>query len=234
MKIRRLRRAFLTPPARRRRRVTAVILSFCVIVGMFCMFDIAFRGALNRFARGRMNQSATQAINQAIAETLRESEGKYDHLVTLEQRGDGTVMALTTDMARVNQLKAAIVLAIGNQIEAWLSTQPVTIPLGTLIGSTLFAGKGPEIPLRFSSVGSAKASFASAFTSAGINQSRHQLLVETTVSISLISPGYNFDYEISDRVAIADTVLLGNVPESYTYIDDTRSSTLEKINDYTR
>ena len=234
MKRRRPRRAFLSPPARKRRRITAVIFLCCLIVSVFCICDISFRHKLNLYAQGWMNQAATEAINQAITDTLRESDGKYDHLVTLDQRGDGSVVALTTDMARVNQLKAAIVLSIGKKVEAWLSTQPVKIPLGTLIGSTIFAGKGPDVPFNISSVGSAKANFASAFTSAGINQSRHQLLVEATINISVVSPGNRFSYEISDRFVIADTVLVGNVPESYTYIDDTRNNLIDKINDYTK
>ena len=52
-------------------------------------------------------------------------------------------------------------------------TGDLSIPIGSLTGSTLLAGRGPRITVRMESVGSSEANFRNAFTSAGINQTQH-------------------------------------------------------------
>ena len=37
---------------------------------------------------------------------------------------------------------------------------------------------------------------------------------------------------MTSQFPLAETIVLGDVPDSYTYIDDTESSLLGKINDY--
>ena len=38
--------------------------------------------------------------------------------------------------------------------------------------------------------------------------------------------------EVKTSYPVTDTVIIGTVPEQYTYIDDTRDGLLGKINDY--
>ena len=40
------------------------------------------------------------------------------------------------------------------------------------------------------------------------------------------------DVHVTNRMAVTDTVIVGTVPDSYTYIDDTEQSLLGKVNDY--
>ena len=83
------------------------------------------------------------------------------------------------------------------------------------------SGVGPRIPIKLLPVATADAKFATAFTSAGINQTRHQIIVEVTVDIGVVLPGLRTGTEVTSQVNIAETIIVGNVPNTYTYREDT-------------
>lgn len=64
-------------------------------------------------------------------------------------------------------------------------------------------------------VGSAHAVFQSQFSDAGINQTRHQILLEVTVSVDILLPGGDLPAEISAQVPVAETIIVGSVPDTY-------------------
>ena len=78
-----------------------------------------------------------------------------------------------------------------------------------------------------------QADFISAFTDAGINQTRHQIILEVTAEMRILTGLGGVDTEVTNQLVVSDTVIVGHVPEQYTYIDDTEQSLLGKINDYT-
>ena len=73
--------------------------------------------------------------------------------------------------------------------------------------------------MRILSVDSIKADMSSRFTAAGINQTLHQIRVELAVSIWILVPGGLTSGSVSARIPVAETLLLGRVPESYTYFE---------------
>ena len=106
------------------------------------------------------------------------------------------------------------------------------IPLGTVFFPSIFAGQGPALHVGIASLGYADADFISAFTSAGVNQTRHQILLEIHAEARLMTTFGGCDVQLTTQMAVTDTVIVGTVPESYTYIDDTEQSLLGKVNDY--
>ena len=99
------------------------------------------------------------------------------------------------------------------------SAATIRIPLGNATGMDLLYGRGPKIPLRMIPLGSANADFVSVFTNAGINQTRHQVVIEAEVELSVLAPGSETTLTVSSQISVAETVLIGNVPDSYTYLD---------------
>ena len=68
------------------------------------------------------------------------------------------------------------------------------------------------------SIGSCTAHFENVFDHAGINQTKHQLMLQVTTGITVLLPWYNTDCELVSQVLIAETIIVGNVPDSYTQI----------------
>ena len=56
--------------------------------------------------------------------------------------------------------------------------------------------------------------------------------MDTTVGVSVLLPGTRGYFEVSSQVNLAETIIIGKVPDNYTDIVDTESDLLEKFNDY--
>lgn len=67
------------------------------------------------------------------------------------------------------------------------------------------------------SVGSSTAYLSNEFSSAGINQTRHQIILNVDVYVSILLPGFSTATKVSNAFTVAETVLVGTVPDSYTY-----------------
>lgn len=162
--------------------------------------------------------AVTLAINRVLSEMILTGELDYSDLMRLEKDESGAVTAVYANMGRINLLKAEIAGAVLREILDKDSVE-LRLPLGNLLGGTLFSGRGPGLPMRILSVESIKADLSSRFTSAGINQTLHQIRVELLVTVLIAAPGGLASSTVSTRVPVAETLLLGRVPESYTYFE---------------
>ena len=113
-----------------------------------------------------------------------------------------------------------------------VSPQELSIPVGSLTGSVLLAGRGPCISVRMESVGSSSASFENEFTSAGINQTKHLIVLNIDVVVSILLPGFSTATTISNAVTVAETVIVGSVPDTYTYFSSTSENFENDVKDY--
>ena len=134
-------------------------------------------------------------------------------------------------MAACNRLQAEILDIILERISQ-VSARELSIPVGTLSGLSLLAGRGPRITVRMESIGSSSARFKNEFYSAGINQTNHRIILYIDVSISILLPGFTTATNVSNAVTVAETVIVGAVPETYTYFSTTPDTYEEDLKDY--
>lgn len=58
------------------------------------------------------------------------------------------------------------------------------------------------------------------FTSAGINQTKHQIYLVVDVYVSILLPGFSTTTKFSNTYSVAETVIVGSVPDNYTYFSN--------------
>lgn len=183
----------------------------------FVLIAIPIRGYLRDLAGdiaiSDAADSITSAVNMCIREKLIESSRDYDYFVDLQKDADGNVTAITTNMARINTLSTDILHDI---IESSSRGElDLKIPLGSILGSSILQGRGPKIPVKLVMLTSSSASFRNDFTSVSINQSRHQIILEVRIEIDILLPWEVRTSEVISEVLIAETVIVGKVPETY-------------------
>ena len=149
----------------------------------------------------------------------------------MEKDTEGNITAVHSNMAAFNRLQAQILDIILARIDQ-VSARELSIPIGTLTGSALLAGRGPRISVRMESVGSSSAKFENRFDSAGINQTNHQIVLKVDVSVSILLPGFTTATTVSTAVTVAETVIVGAVPETYTYFSTQPDTYEEDLKDY--
>lgn len=183
----------------------------------FLLMDLQLRPQIREWGQARARYLATQAINQAISQELEENGEEYQDLVRFEKDQFGQILAVQTDVVKVNTMKSRMIARVSQKLND--AAAVIRIPLGNATGMDLLYGRGPKIPLRMIPLGSANADFVSVFTNAGINQTRHQVVIEAEVELNVLAPGSETTLAVSSRISVAETVLIGNVPDSYTYLD---------------
>ena len=120
----------------------------------------------------------------------------------------------------MNLLAARASLAAQQRI-AGLEQQSLYVPLGSALGLTLLAGSGPPIEVRILPVGAVNAGFTTEFETAGINQTRHKISLTLTAQVELVIPTGAMEVQVVTQVAVAESIIVGQVPDSYVTVEDT-------------
>ena len=165
-------------------------------------------------ARTQVMNVTSDLINDAIDRQIEEGSIAYDRMVYFEKDLDGRITALKTNMGLVNRLKTDTLNRINDEIMA-LDSDHIGIPLGSLFLPELLAGKGPRINVRVLSIRNSEADFCSRFSEAGINQTLHQLTLVVSVDVAVLVLGKTEGFTVESEVVVAETVIVGTVPETY-------------------
>ena len=155
----------------------------------------------------------TVQINKTVAELMGERDYGNGYFVVLEKNDRGEVTAISSNMARINALSAQILDRVVGATDN--RTLRVEIPLGNLTGISLLMGRGPAVPVQIIAMTSSRVEFKNSIVTAGINQTKHQIKLEIHVDIDILIPWATKSAQVTTEVLIADTIIVGQVPETY-------------------
>lgn len=172
---------------------------------------------LRTMSRHKADLSCTQIINDVVARELEKEDLRYEDLVHLVRGGNEEILAVQTDVTAANRFKAAVSSAIVEELERH-ALEEESVPLGTLLGKPLLGGHGPKIPFRIVPSQSVATSFSSQFLSAGINQTQHQIMLNISLEADAILSGLQTHVEVETSFLVAETLLVGTVPQTYAEI----------------
>lgn len=209
-------------------RVFIVLVIVCV-TGL--LFEMKIRPTVETMSTNQADIICTQAIHSAVANELEENQSKYHDLVAIRQDAQGNIIAIETNATAVNNLKSNITNKLTDSLQNG-STDDLSIPLGTLLNSQFFTGRGLNIPFKIVPTSTAATNLISKFSTAGINQTLHQINLTVDIDVEAILPGVSSPTHIHTSFLIAETVIVGKVPEAFTHVNGDDSSLPGKIFDY--
>lgn len=169
-------------------------------------------------AQAKARTLAVTVLNETVEEVVQEGVG-YDTLVRVTKDEQGQVRLLQADTSAMNHL-AARVSALAQEKLDRTENGSVQVPLGSALGLTLFAGAGPKLRVQVLPVGAIAARFDTEFQAAGINQTRHRILLTMTATVKLVIPTGAKTVEASTQVAVAESIIVGEVPQSFVDVED--------------
>ena len=196
------------------RKLLRFIIIFLVVVLVGLIFFRTKYDAICSLAETQVKNTTSDLINDAIDRQIEDGTIQYDRMVYFEKDLDGRITALKTNMSEVNRLKTDILNLINDEILA-LSVDDIGIPLGSLFLPEVLSGRGPSIPVEIMSIRNSDASFSSDFTEAGINQTLQQLNMHVSVDVTVLVLGKTNSFTISSQVVVAETIIVGDVPDTY-------------------
>ena len=195
---------------KRRLRLKCLLLA-AVLIAALLGTDAQLRPAIAAAAGSQANLYATQAIQEAVFQEMEGLELEYGDLVRLTYSDQGSVTSLQTDMLAMSRLQSAVTTSVIESILRF-SSQQVTLPAGSLTGNPFFSGRGPEVEIRLIPAGFVQTQMKNVFESAGINQTRHQILLNVRLDIQAVLPGYAIANQVDTDICLAETVIVGLVP----------------------
>lgn len=202
---------------RRMRKIVLLLLS----AGMIFLF---FRTEQNvtqvvlSLSQATARSLAIQALNEAASEMLGMGV-EYGDLMTVSTDAQGQVRLIQANTPEMNRLAARASLLAQEKLTA-MGQKTVIVPLGSAIGSTLFAGAGPGISVQILPVGSVQAAFSTDFSTAGINQTRHRISLVLTANVQIVIPTGAKNVQVSTQMAMAESIIIGQVPDSFTDVGE--------------
>lgn len=186
-----------------------IIVAFVSIIAV--LLDRQMRPLIKSVVFSQAQTVSTNVINQVVADELSRLDIDYSDIIDIQKDADGKILAVSTDMKKVNSLKSLMTLSIQDKISA-MEVQKTKIPLGTFTGTEILNGRGPKIPIDVSMSGSLIMDFKSEFVSAGINQTKHKLYLEVNSEVLAFIPGYPVNTVVKTSILIAETIIVGEVP----------------------
>ncbi|WP_298022315.1 sporulation protein YunB [uncultured Dysosmobacter sp.] len=216
----------------RRFLARALLFALTALVLALVIFATSqLRPLLESLATTRVSNTVNRIVFEAVNEAIANGEISYEQLISFEKDNEGKITAVHSNMAACNRLQSEILDIILARIDQ-VSARELSIPIGTLSGSTLLAGRGPRISVRMESVGSSTAKFENEFIDAGINQTKHQIVLNIDVYVSILLPGFTTVTQVSNAVTVAETVIVGTVPDTYTYFSSAPETYTEDAKDH--
>ena len=197
-----------------RRILRLFILLLIVLIVCFFAFRHRYHRIISALVQTQVKNATSDLINDAIDRQISNGNIHYDRMVYFEKDLDGKITALKTNMSEVNRLKTDLLNLINDEILA-MDSDHLGIPLGSLFLPELFSGRGPSIPVRILTIRNSEADFYSEFSQAGINQTLQKLNMRVQVDVAVLALGKVNDFSISSQVVIAETVIVGQVPDMF-------------------
>ena len=209
--------ASLTADADRTEKHYGTAVAFLTgLIGLFMFLSAAamfLKDISSQIAVSDASDIVTVQINKSIAQIMQEGDYDGDYFVTFSKNDRGEVTAISSNMARINALSARILDRVVGATDN--RTLTVEIPLGNLTGISLLMGRGPSVPVQIITLTSSRVEFNNSIVTAGINQTKHQINLEVKVDISILIPWATESAQVVTEVLIADTIVVGQVPETY-------------------
>lgn len=173
------------------------------------LLDLAF---------ARAYSMAVETINRAVKQAMAQGV-TYEELIDAQMDAQGRVSMLRANTMRMNELASQTALLAERELGS-AENQVVEIPLGAALGVSFLSGLGPRLEVQILPVGAVHTSFDTEFETAGINQTRHKIFLNLRATVSLIVPTGSQLVEVTSTVPIAESIIVGEVPESFVDVNN--------------
>lgn len=194
-----------------------ILVLVLIIIVPFGVVESNMKPTILAVAKAYAEQIAVRAIQDAINEKVAKSV-EYKDLIFIRTDNRGRVVLMQANTIKINSLAADTTLEIQKSL-AKLEGKVIPIPVGQVLKSQLLAAYGPKIHVTLVPMGTVKVKVIDDFQQAGINQTRHRIFLNVTGKVKIIIPLVSDNVEVATQVPIAETIIVGEVPQTFLNVD---------------
>lgn len=194
---------------------------FLILLALLIAVVIFFEYQAVPFQRKYINTQAkiisNDAITKAVNEVIQKYNYSYSDITEINYDSNGRVVSISTNPKTINELKVAMNKAVQKEIET-VTDADVSLNIGAFTELSLLSSWGPKVTFDFTFIGSFNSEIVSTFESTGINQTIHHIKFVVNANIITLSPDYSDGINYTTDFEIAQSVIVGELPNTYANI----------------
>ena len=159
----------------------------------------------------QIKQDCQDTFNSALNQVL--SDPGFSNLLDIEKDENGQIKSVVANSDRITNLQNKAYTYELSYLQS-LNDRGISINTGAII-SPITTGWGPDLIVTIRSKGNIQASYYTRFQTEGVNQTRIQVYIRLQQEMLLLLGLSTRDYQVSNDLLVADTILLGKIPQSY-------------------
>jgi len=201
---------------RRKRYFIWIIALFLFVIYMYKYIDKNIKPTIVAVSEVQARQVAIKTINDTIKNKIGNNI-KYTDLVSVSYDKEGRITMMQANTMLMNMIASEVALDVQDQLVE-ISESNIKLPLNNVFDIHII--KLPSIKVRIIPQGAIDVDFATEFESAGINQTRHKIYIVVNTDIKMILPLTAEDIKVTTNIPIAETIIVGDVPETFVDIPE--------------
>lgn len=216
-----MRRMYFYSPFRKSVIFRKSLKLFCIVflLAFIFVWIAGMRDIINKYSLNQLEYLVTNIIDESVYECFEKYKFDYDSLMIIDKDKNGKINTISIEPYAANILKSEISKNIVERVNN-ISNDDLEITLGMLIGHFGLGSWGPKLPLTVSPNGNVSIDFTNSFVSSGINQVQDSVYIDVNVDVSAMMPFFRFNSKIHSSVIVSQTIIIGDVPNTYLEIGD--------------
>ncbi|NMA86656.1 MAG: sporulation protein YunB [Tissierellia bacterium] len=196
---------------RRKKSLLWIITLILLFLYIYKLVDRNIRPTVIAISEIRARAVTTQTINDTIRIKIKR-DINYNDLIFVKYDNEGKVTLMQANTILMNSIAAEVALEVQEQLEK-MSKDKIKVPLSNAFNTQILTL--PSIGIQIVPQGAVSVDFATEFESSGINQTRHRIYIIVVTDIKMIVPLVTESLRITTNIPIAETIIVGDVPEQY-------------------
>ena len=185
----------------------ALFIAIPVVYSKYCVSAV-----VSEICRDKTYAFSAKAVNEAVLQSAKTAD--YTDLVTVVKNENGDITLISADSLKMNALGNEIVKTTKLLLESELKNG-IEMPWLAFSGIKFLSGYGKEVTFKAITVSAITCDFCGEFRSVGINQTLHSIYTQIICEIKINMPIEEQRSRCETKVLLAESVLVGKVPEIY-------------------
>lgn len=191
------------------------IMIICLLLACHVMRDIIGPN-MEETARIKAAAIVSRTVNRSLAEEL-EKRKKEGNLFTEQRNSKGELEMVQADSVKINLLMSQLAMNIQEEFSR-SGREKFSVSFGTLIGSRVLSQSKPDMTITVVPLSVSSMDFRTEFETQGINQTKYKIYVILECRVKMLAPFSTEIFKVKNTVLVAETVILGTVPDSYVQV----------------
>jgi sporulation protein YunB len=174
-------------------------------------FENNYINACNEYINTSIKGELTTKIHSQMLKYLSKNKSALENIIEYDYLTNGRISSVRVNTTALSLLINELTISIQNEI--FKSNEMFSIPISNVLGSKLFAGKGPRIKMNINESGVINYKIENQLVSGGINQAVHRVSVVFNTEIKSITPFEKIQCNVENVLIISETLIVGEIPE---------------------